>query len=108
MRLSVIVPAYNEEARVGDLIRLLLTSLEPLRDGYEIVVVDDGSQDATAERVAETGVTLLRHERNAGKAAAVQTGLRRVQGDLRRRAGRGPGVLSGRPHPHARAGGRWG
>jgi glycosyltransferase involved in cell wall biosynthesis len=80
VRLSVIVPAYNEEDRVGDLVRLLQTSLEPLSDGHEIIVVDDGSRDATASRVNDTGATLIQHERNVGKAAAVQTGLAASKG----------------------------
>ncbi len=80
IRLSVVVPAYNEESRVGDLVRLLQASLEPLGDSHEIIVVDDGSQDATAERVAETGATLLSHERNVGKAMAVRTGLATSKG----------------------------
>lgn len=75
MRLSVVVPAYNEASRVGDLIELLQERLAPLGERHEIIVVDDGSIDATAEKVVETGVTFLRHEKNAGKAAAVQTGL---------------------------------
>jgi glycosyltransferase involved in cell wall biosynthesis len=74
-RLSVIVPAYNEEARVGDLIRSLQASLVALGDGHEIIVVDDGSSDATAAQVEATGATLVRHQQNRGKAAAVQTGL---------------------------------
>ena len=80
VRLSVIVPAYNEEDRVGNLIRLLQSNLEPLSDEHEIIVVDDGSQDATASRVNETGATLIAHQRNAGKAAAVQTGLAASKG----------------------------
>ncbi len=75
VRLSVVVPAYNEEARVGDLVRSLEESLSALGDEQEIIVVDDGSSDGTAARVAETGVRLVRHDRNQGKAAAVQTGL---------------------------------
>ena len=75
MRLSVIVPAYNEESRVGDLVKLLQERLAPLGDAQEIIVVDDGSTDGTAEQVVATGARLLRHEVNAGKAAAVQTGL---------------------------------
>jgi hypothetical protein len=75
VRLSVVVPAYNEEARVGDLVRSLEESLSSLGDGQEIIVVDDGSSDGTAARVTETGVRLVRHEHNQGKAAAVQTGL---------------------------------
>jgi len=75
IRLSVIVPAYNEEARVGDLVRRLSAALAELDATHELLVVDDGSADATAARVEETTATLVRHERNQGKAAAVQTGI---------------------------------
>jgi len=80
VRLSVVVPAFNEEARVGDLVRSLQTALAPLGGEQEIIVVDDGSSDQTAHRVVETGANLLRHERNVGKAAAVQTGLAASKG----------------------------
>jgi glycosyltransferase involved in cell wall biosynthesis len=75
VRLSVVVPAYNEEARVGELVRSLQQSLGPLGEEHEIIVVDDGSSDATTERVESTGARLVAHGRNRGKAAAVQTGL---------------------------------
>ncbi len=81
-RLSVVVPAFNEEVRVGELLRLMQASLAPLGDEHEIIVVDDGSTDATAERVAATGATLVIHERNQGKAAAVQTGLAATKGQF--------------------------
>ena len=80
IRLSVIVPAYNEEARVGSLVSRLLETLAPLGQEHEIIVVDDGSSDSTAERVVGTGVELLRHTRNLGKATAVQTGLAASKG----------------------------
>jgi glycosyltransferase involved in cell wall biosynthesis len=75
VRLSVVVPAYNEEARVGDLVASLQAALAPLGASQELVVVDDGSTDRTADRVAATGAVLLRHPHNRGKAAAVQTGI---------------------------------
>ena len=75
-----IVPAFNEETRLADLVRMVEVDLQSLRDDYELIVVDDGSQDATAQRVAETSAVLLRHERNAGKAAAVQLDWQRQKG----------------------------
>jgi dolichol-phosphate mannosyltransferase len=77
--LSVIVPAYNEEAYIGQILEKLLAEPTP----KEIVVVDDGSKDRTAEIVqtfADRGVRLIRHERNRGKGAAIHTGLRRARG----------------------------
>lgn len=77
---TVIVPAYNEEAGIEAAVRSLLASLHPV----QVVVVDDGSTDATSEIVAamdEPLVTLIRQE-NAGKPAALNTGLAVAQNEL--------------------------
>ncbi len=78
VELSVIVPAYNEEGRLAPGLRQALEYLARRGEPYELLVVDDGSRDATA-RVAEAfapqGVRVVRHERNRGKGAAVRTGL---------------------------------
>ena len=65
----VVVPAYNE-ARV---IAGVVSALE--RDGRRVVVVDDGSSDATAEAAAGRGAVVLRHAVNLGQGAALQTGI---------------------------------
>jgi len=65
----VIVPAYNEAL-------VLPSVLEPVRAaGYEIVVVDDGSDDLTFERARSLGVHALRHRVNLGQGAALRTGM---------------------------------
>lgn len=77
--LSVIVPAYNEEAFIGQVLEKLLAEPTP----KEILVVDDGSKDRTAEIVrgfARRCVQLIQHERNAGKGAAIHTALRQAKG----------------------------
>jgi len=78
IELSVVVPAYNEEARLEPGLRQALDYLARRGAPYELLVVDDGSRDGTS-RVAATfageGVRVLRHERNRGKGAAVRTGL---------------------------------
>ncbi len=80
---SVIVPAYNEELVIKNTITSLLASDY---ENYEIVVVDDGSTDKTSEVVREcfAGETRVRlfSERNAGKAAALNTGLRHARGEI--------------------------
>lgn len=69
---TVIAPAYNEEAALPE----VLAALAPLRDaGIEVIVVDDGSTDGTAEVAEEMGFAVVRHDRNRGKAEAVRTGL---------------------------------
>jgi dolichyl-phosphate beta-glucosyltransferase len=75
VELSVVIPAYNEAARVGP---GLLRAAEYLRGrgvAYELLVVDDGSRDATARVAADAGARVLRHDRNRGKGAAVKTGV---------------------------------
>lgn len=77
--LTVIVPALNEEAFIGQVLERLLA--EPT--DKQILVVDDGSTDRTAEIVrdfAGRGVQLLRHERNRGKGAAIHTALKHAAG----------------------------
>lgn len=77
--LSVVIPAYNEESR-------LPTTLETLR-GYlsgrehEVVVVDDGSSDRTAEVAERFGCRVVRHPRNLGKGAAVKSGVLASRGN---------------------------
>lgn len=79
--LSVVMPAFNEERNVAAAIRAVAAAVEPLFDEIEIVVVDDGSRDATARRVldeagADPRVRLVQHPQNRGYGAAVKTGLR--------------------------------
>ena len=78
--LTVIIPAYNEAASVGDTIRSLLDQTTPPR---EILVVDDCSTDGTGEVAAALGVTVLRPETNTGSKAGAQTyALRHVRTDF--------------------------
>jgi glycosyltransferase involved in cell wall biosynthesis len=75
---SIVVPAFNEEPAIGPLVAAL-------RAGgawHEIIVVDDGSSDATAERAREAGATVVRHPYNKGNGAAVKTGIRRATGEF--------------------------
>lgn len=65
-----VVPAYNEEEAVGDVVRALLA----LPFAVEVVVVDDGSADRTAERARAAGAHVLRPAFNLGIGGAVQTG----------------------------------
>jgi len=76
--LSLVIPAYNEERRLGAGLRQALDYLRKRGEPFEILVVDDGSRDQTSEvadSFAEEEVRLLRHERNRGKGAAIRTGL---------------------------------
>lgn len=83
MRLSVVIPVFNEVSTIGEIIDAVLAS--PV-DDLEIIVVDDYSTDGTRE-VLESGVrdkvdTILLHDVNRGKGAALRTGFAAVTGDV--------------------------
>lgn len=84
MRLSIVIPAYNEARFIGTLLeRIKAVDLSPLGVEKEIIVVDDGSADATAAIVeAARGARLIRMERNGGKGRAVRAGIAAASGDL--------------------------
>src|SRR5439155_8704317 len=73
--LSVVVPALNEEDRLPRTLERIVSHLGRRREGYELVVVDDGSRDRTAERAQAAGATVLRNEATRGKGYAVRRGL---------------------------------
>jgi glycosyltransferase involved in cell wall biosynthesis len=78
MQISVVIPAYEEAARLGASLERVLAYLEARGDDFEVLVVDDGSRDATAaaaEAFAARGVRVLRLPENRGKGAALRTGV---------------------------------
>lgn len=86
-RLSVVVPVYDEEDNVGPLLEELAAVLGELEPRHEIVLVDDGSRDDTAARLAALvprypQVRLLRLLRNAGQSAAFDAGFRAARAPL--------------------------
>lgn len=70
LKASVIIPAYNEERRLGS----VLGRIPP---GYEVIVVDDGSQDATAAIARRCGARVIRLKKNTGKMRACMEGAKR-------------------------------
>lgn len=70
-----VVPAYQEQDAVGDVVRSLLALPVAPALGLEVVVVDDGSRDATGERARAAGARVLRPAFNLGIGGAVQTGF---------------------------------
>lgn len=82
MKLSIVIPAYNEEATIEHLIRRVqavdLGTIEK-----EIIVVNDGSRDGTGQVLRQlTGIRHLSHERNSGKGSALTTGFQAATGDM--------------------------
>ncbi len=80
---SVIVPAYNEEQNIKEILRMLL-DVEQVLPSMEVIVIDDGSTDGTFEEVAKfsSRVKLLKHENNRGKGAALATGFDEASGEV--------------------------
>jgi len=77
-RLSVVLPAFNEAARLGPTLDRLREFARTLEGGAEIIVVDDGSSDGTGDLAARPGfrgIRWLRLERNRGKGAALRAGV---------------------------------
>ncbi len=82
MKISVIVPVYNEKATIREILR----RVQVMQLAEEIIVVDDGSTDGTREILQELDhqgpVRVVFHEKNQGKGAAVRTGIQQTRGDV--------------------------
>jgi glycosyltransferase involved in cell wall biosynthesis len=67
---AAVIPAYQDEKHIGDIVRRTRAQLD------HVLVVDDGSNDQTAQRAREAGAEVIVHNQNLGKGEAVKTGLR--------------------------------
>jgi glycosyltransferase involved in cell wall biosynthesis len=77
-QISIVVPAFNEEEAIGAVVENLLRN----QPGAEVLVVDDGSTDGTAEVARSGGATVIRHPYNKGYGAALKTGIERASGEF--------------------------
>ncbi len=73
---TIAIPAYNEEAAIGTTV----SKIRRLYPDYQVLVVDDGSIDKTANRALEAGAEVIRHPYNIGNGAAVKTAIRNANG----------------------------
>jgi glycosyltransferase involved in cell wall biosynthesis len=76
--ISIVVPAHNEAGNVGRAVASLRAAAAASADEVEVIVVDDGSTDATAAEAAGAGAQLVRHAANRGYGGAVRSGLEAV------------------------------
>lgn len=81
--LSVVIPALNEAERLPRTLDRVGAFLRAFGRGHEILVVDDGSRDETAERARAAGATVLRNDANRGKGHAVRRGMLEARGQRR-------------------------
>jgi glycosyltransferase involved in cell wall biosynthesis len=81
MNLSVILPAYNEAQVIGHVVEGI-RRLYPAAEEIEILVVDDGSTDGTADVAAAAGARVIRHPYNKGNGAAIKSGIRNARGGV--------------------------
>jgi len=80
--ISVVIPAYNEGPNLGLVLRDTNNILQNMGFPYEIIVVNDGSQDNTADVARKHGVILINNDNNLGKGAALIKGFRRAKGNI--------------------------
>ena len=83
-KISVILPAYNEAGAIGEVLAGIRQVAEQRSrtEVFEIIVVDDGSSDGTAEVAEEAGARVVRHPYNIGNGASVKAGMRAAGGDI--------------------------
>jgi glycosyltransferase involved in cell wall biosynthesis len=80
--ISIIIPAYNEAGNIGTLLSQVIKTMASLGVVYEVLVVDDGSNDATGAEAQAAGAHVLRHAYNVGNGAAIKTGVRNAKGEI--------------------------
>jgi len=79
---SIIIPAFNEGAIIGKVINTIKDILTANGDTFEILVIDDGSTDNTAEQANNSDARVISHPYNIGNGAAVKTGIRNARGSI--------------------------
>ena len=78
IELSIVIPAKNEAAAIGDVV----ATAKLAYPDAEVIVVDDGSTDATAQAAEDSGATVIRHPESLGNGAAVKSGTRAASGEF--------------------------
>ena len=85
IKLSLLIPAYNEEKIIESTLEKVLKFLSKKKYSWEAVVIDDGSSDRTsdiAKKFTKEGVEVVRYEKNHGKGGALKEGVQKAKGDF--------------------------
>jgi len=84
MELSIIIPIYNEQATILQLLDKVVRAELPQKMGKEIIIIDDFSIDGTRDLLKQLGdkYKIIYHDKNCGKGRAIKTGLQVVTGDI--------------------------
>jgi len=77
---TVVIPAFREEGAIGDVVRGLAEALPKTNRSFELIVIDDGSNDRTAEYAHAAGARVISHPYNKGYGASLKTGIRAAKG----------------------------
>src|SRR6184192_88020 len=80
--ISVVIPAFNEEAGIAAVIAEIRRILEEQQISPEVIVIDDGSTDGTARNARSAGARLLQHRSNRGYGAALKSGIANASNEL--------------------------
>ena len=85
MKLSILIPCYNEELTLREIVQLVQTAVKA--EDHEIILIDDASSDRTHEIIEELAkkeesITSVFHDKNSGKGAAIRSGISRSTGDV--------------------------
>ena len=78
----MIIPAFNEDVVIGNVVKQIRAVVNKLDKNHEIIVIDDGSADNTAQSARDAGATVIQHPYNIGNGAAVKTGIRHARGKI--------------------------
>jgi glycosyltransferase involved in cell wall biosynthesis len=82
LQVSIVIPVYNEEEAIGDDLDTIIATMEGSGYTYEVIVVDDGSTDRTADIARAKGVKVIQHPINRGPGAARRTGILQARGEI--------------------------
>lgn len=82
LQVSIVIPVYNEEGAIGDDLDTIIATMDGSGYSYEVIVVDDGSTDRTADIARAKGAKVIQHPINRGTGAARRTGILQARGEI--------------------------